>query len=181
MHESKVFFPDQAILELPREVPVGSVRLGGDHDARCVLVQTVYDAWPAETADAGKISATVEKTVYQGPRAVTRGRVYDEARRLVHHDENTVLIEDIKIDGLGFQLERLRRRNHKGHLITWLDFVAGLSNGKTVQRDHPILDQRLDPRSGQLGKTFGEKEIKPGVLLARTNITAALKRGFSNH
>ena len=60
-----VLFLDFAIVKLPRQLLMGGVVLGDDHDAGRALVEPVHDARPQLAADAAQIGHMVEQRVDQ--------------------------------------------------------------------------------------------------------------------
>ena len=89
---------------------MGLVGLGYNHQAGCVLIETVDNARPLHPANAGQTRTTVgDERVDECPRRVTRGRVHNEALRLVDDDDRVVLVNDIEWDGLALRRSRFGR------------------------------------------------------------------------
>jgi hypothetical protein len=97
--------PDEghvAALHRPGAAVVGELRgqrlmrvvvLGDHHQPGRVLVEPVHDARPADAADAGRLAPQwAISALTSVPLSVPRGRVHDQALRLVDDDDVVVLM-----------------------------------------------------------------------------------------
>ena len=85
---------DAVIPKLEGERLVRGVALGHHHHARGARVEAVHDAGPQQAPDPREVAAVVEQGVHERAASVARRRVYDQARRLVEHEQRGVLVED---------------------------------------------------------------------------------------
>src|SRR6185312_10952286 len=98
--------------ESGREAGMGVGGLGDHHQPARILVETMDDPRPLHAADAGKtVAAMRKKGVDESPIEISRGRMDDEARRLIEHDEIVILVADVKGEWLRRRPIRYRRRD----------------------------------------------------------------------
>ena len=148
--------------ELRRQRLVRAVVLRHHHDAGGVLVEAMDDAGAALAADAGKaVAAMGDQRIDQGAGPVAGGGMHDEIAGFVDDDDVVVLVNHAKRDGLGRGLGRLRRRHVDRDGGAGIDPVIGIADRAAVERDGAGLDQRLEPRPGQLGDMAGEHAVEP--------------------
>ncbi len=94
------------------EAPMGTVRLGRDHQPGRVLVEPVHDAGAAHAADARQaVAAMAQQGVDQSAGGVTGRRMHHEPRGLVDDDHVLVLEDDGQRDVLRLR-RRIDRRRH---------------------------------------------------------------------
>ncbi len=78
-----------------------------EHHARSILIQAVNNTWPQYTIDSGKIFAVIDQGVDQGARRVSKSRMNDHPRGLVHDNDRWILMEDGKGEGFWFERKGL--------------------------------------------------------------------------
>ncbi len=133
-----------------RQTLVGAVVLGHHQQAGGVLVQAVDDARPLAAADARQVVAVLEQGVDQGAGRVARGRMDDEAGRLLDDEQVGVLEDDVERDVLGRRVQRPGRRLVHHDAVAGLDPVRGLAGpSSTVTRSSSI--RRRARERDQLG------------------------------
>ena len=82
---------------------VNDIMLGNDQRAGSILVKAMNNSRTELSADTDKCRAMIKKTVYQSAGIVTRSRMNDKTRLLVHHDE--IVIFKKYIDWYRFRFE----------------------------------------------------------------------------
>jgi hypothetical protein len=154
--------------ELRRQRLVGAVVLRHHHHAGGVLVEPVHDAGAALAADARKaIAAMGDQRIDQGAGPIAGGGMNDEVAGFVDHDDVVVFVNHAERNGLGGGLGRLRRRHVDRDGGAGIDPIIGIADRVAVERDGAGLDQRFEPRPGQLGDMAGEHAVKPLAGLRR--------------
>ncbi|MNS77281.1 hypothetical protein D3C72_1108600 [compost metagenome] len=143
---------------------MGAVALGGDHDARGVLVQPVNDAGAGDAAYARQAVAAVgQKGVDQGAGLAAGGGVGGHAGGLVDDDQVGVLEQDRQGDGLG-----LRRggddRGHDDGVETGLGLGRAAGDRLALAAHGALGQQGLKPgaRQGREGGGQGLVEADAG-------------------
>jgi hypothetical protein len=96
-----------------------------------------------------------------------------ESGRLVNRKEVTVLVEDRQRDVLGLE----RRRARLGHFDR--DFFAGANHvraarGHGSHENAALIDEFLDPRTGQIRAHPGEEDVEPRARGRRTDLKPPL-------
>ena len=120
------------------------IGLGDHEEAGRVLVEPVHDPGPLHPADPGQaLAAMSDQRIHERSALVTGGRVDDEARRLVDHDEVRILVHDRKRHRLACGLGRSRRREVKPGPRPGRDPLARVAGGCAVEGDAAIADERL--------------------------------------
>ena len=150
---------DRAVGELPGKAGQDGLGLGGDHQARSVLVQPVDDPRSSLAADAGKaLAAMGDQRIHQCAVRIAGGGVDDQAGRFVDHDQILVLEDD-------FQRHRLRRGRSVGRLgkddgenLARPGLVRGLCRS-SPDRDLSRLDQSLDSASRKLRQPACQRAV----------------------
>jgi len=157
---------DTARLELSRQGEVRAVGLGDNEEARGPAVQPVDDPGAAHAPDPGERRATArQEGVDERPRRMTRPRVDDQARGLVHDKDGVVLVDDIERNRLGHERERRRGRNLDGDRRAGAEALARLGTGP-IHDDVACRDQGLQVRARQVGRAGLEEAVEPRPGLA---------------
>jgi hypothetical protein len=154
--------------ELRGERLVRAVGLGDHHQPGGVLVETVHDARPLHPADAREtVAAMGNQRIDQRAAGMPRGRMHDEPRRLVDHDQLVVLEHDLERDVLARGLRLLGLRHVHHDRVARVDPLARIADRAAADRDLAVEDQRLETGARQLGMS-GEHAVQPSArLLAR--------------
>ena len=116
--------------ELPGESFVSDVSLGDDKQAGSILVDPVDDARPSNAPDTGQPAGTVVKQrVHKCPVEIARGRVDDQSRRFVHHQQMLVFENDLERNVLRLIVRGLRLRNSEAEIFIPADFRGRVAKG----------------------------------------------------
>ncbi len=138
--------------ELGGETLVGRVRFGGDHEAAGILIEPVDNAGAHDPANARQaVAAMGNEGVDQGRVRITRGRMYDHARRLIDNNQRGVFIDHVEGDGLASGYGRRCLGDSQIEGLVWFDPIRGVGYGRAARNYLAILDQRLDPGARQIG------------------------------
>ena len=124
--ERHVFLLDLAIVELPRQLLVGPIVLGDDHQSRGPAIEPMHDPRPRSPPMPLR-SLTWCSSAFTTCRSGGRPRVHDHARRLVEHDDVGILEDDAK-------RAALRARA-----------TAARTSGTSTMKRSPALDRRARP------------------------------------
>lgn len=136
--------------ELLCQAMMGSIRLGDDNEAACILVEPVHDAGALDATNAGQAGPTVcDQGVDQRSTGVPRRRMDDQAGRLVDHDQVGVFPHDLEWDRFGLGLGRLGRRYVDDERHAGFDPCAGVTYGPVPIAYVARFDQRLDAGAAQ--------------------------------
>src|SRR6185436_11160530 len=114
-----------------------------DHDARCVLVETMNDAWAGDAANTGETrTAMMEQGIDQRAALLPGGRVNHHPGGLVDDDEVFVFEQDVERYGFGLRLCVRRRRRIDDINGARDNLGAWIGGGGAVGGDAAVLDQR---------------------------------------
>ncbi len=95
--------------KLRRQMPMGVIVLGSDHDAARFLVETMHNARPLDAADAGKArAAMMDQRVDERSRPVAGPRMNDKPGGLRDHDQIVVLVKNLQRNILALRLRIFR-------------------------------------------------------------------------
>jgi hypothetical protein len=111
----------------------------------------------------GRRTPPMEERVDQRAAWMARGRMDDQAGRLVDGDHVLVLVDDRQRDRLGDQLEIDRRRDLDVDPIAGAHAVAGLGHDVAADRDVAVVEEPLDLRAGQRGVVARDERVEPGA------------------
>ena len=161
-----------------RQRPVRGIVFRHHHYTRCVLVETVHDARPAHAANSRQARATVrEERIHERAVGVARGRMDDQACRLVEHQEIAVFMEDVEIKRLRLGFGRNRGGDIDDVALARFDLAGRLFYRRaTVSQGHAAaFDQRLHAaaREGRQGSRQGAVEPFAGGALVEGHNMAA--------
>ena len=118
---------DGVIGELLGQAGHGALVLGGDQQARGVLVQAVDDAGPRLAADADQLVAAMgDQGIDQRAVGIARRRMHHQPGRLVDDDEVLVLINHGQRDILALRTRRHRRGHGDRIGLARFDPVVGV-------------------------------------------------------
>lgn len=143
-----------APLELLAKPPVRGLRLGGDHDATGVLVESVHHAGARVfTTDLRKFAARAVQempceTMDERSRLVASCGMHDQSWLLVDDDQFVILEEDVEWDLFGCDLVARRWREGRNDDVTMLQPRTRLRNAP-VDGHGLLIDQPLQRRSAQ--------------------------------
>ena len=150
--------------KLLRQVAVSNIVLGDDHDARRVLVEPVNDAGAAHAANAGEgIAAMVDQRVDERTGPVAGAGMDNETSRLGNDDDIFILVEDIERNILALRGRIFGLGQDDLVAVSGSHLLLGIGNRRPLQKDLPILDQRLDAAAG---KFLANLRGQPGVEAA---------------
>ena len=90
---SAVMAADRALRQLCDQRFVGEGRLGGQHDTRRILVQSMNNAAPGQTCHLRRMG---EEPVYQRATVMTGRGVDHQPRRFVKYDDMVVFVQQIQ-------------------------------------------------------------------------------------
>ena len=111
VNQREIVLAYRAVLELGGKMFKGSGVLGHHQGAGGVLVEPVDDPRPELGADAAEVRAVIEQAVDERPGVMARGRMHDQPRRLVDHQDVGVFVQDVERNGFGLKPAGLRGRN----------------------------------------------------------------------
>lgn len=169
IHRRCIESVDAVRLELLSQPFMSLVRLGNDQKARSILVDAMDDAGASDAANSRQVAPTmVKQGVDQRSIKVTRRRVHDQSRGLIHHDEIGIFMYDNERDilcrGLG-----LDRRGHRDSENLPRQHFHGRIESATLCR-HPTLDnQALQPFAGKRWQQIGKRLVEPLSMLRLAN------------
>jgi hypothetical protein len=145
-------------VKLPRELVVRGIVLRDDHQARRAAVKAMDDPWALFAAYATQILDVVQQRVDQRAAGMAGRWVDDHTGRLVHHDEVTILVDDLERQILGFRGWRHWFGNLDGHDLSGFDRLVRF--GRPPRHlDVPVLNQPLNLRSGVRAEDRRQKAI----------------------
>ena len=113
---------------------------------------------------ARQIAAMMEKRVHEGPRRMPGCGVNDHARRLVHHNQVRVLVQDSERDRLWARSQRGGFGRPGLDKVPRYDCVAGTTSF-AVDRDAVVADPTPDLRARDLGE-LGQRHVQTLAGLA---------------
>ncbi|MNN50120.1 hypothetical protein D3C81_1646930 [compost metagenome] len=131
-------------------------RLGHHHQAGGVLVEAVDDA---AARHAGQLGGMVQQGVEQGAVGMPGGRMHDQPRRLVQHQDLLVFVDDVQLDILRLVLDLRVALGLQLQHGTTVDGVARTQHG-TVDGQPAILDPASQARARMIGKDLGGDLVK---------------------
>lgn len=128
---------------------VGNVVLGRHHDTAGVLVETMDNAWPPHTANAGKRRAAVmNESVNQRAGGISRAGMDHQPGRLVDDDNVVILVENgqryrfaPRLGGFGFG-------RRQADAVAYQELAFRLGHGRAPHRHMAVADQSLKARAG---------------------------------
>ena len=143
-----------------------------DDRSRCASVQAMDDPGTKASADRGKRAKIMEQRVHQRAFRGSGARVHHHARRLIHHGHVFILVQHVQGDLLRSGSQR-RSRQHLD-----VDHVAGhhplrAPYQPAAQSNPPFVDQFLNARAADVGKTRGEIEVQAAAGIFRRRGKAA--------
>ena len=131
----------RARLELLAQRGVCAVVLGDQDQPRRVLVQTVHNARPHLTADAGEIMHMIQERIDQRPVLVAGCRMHHHAARLVDDHHVRILIQNIQRDVLRDDVHRARLRHRQRDVLPGCHLEGGLDLHLAVDGDGAFKHQ----------------------------------------
>ncbi len=164
-HGGTVQSLDPAPPERVGETHVRAIRLGDHQEPRRIPVQSMHDSRPQPPSHAGQVPEVEQKGIHQRSRGVPRRGMDHHTRRLVHHRQLAVLVDDIQWEVLRHDAGLLRRRDvdlerpPRFHRF-------GLARGSGLparDRQHhlPLLEEALDPGAGK-PQSLRQEGVGPG-------------------
>ena len=115
-----------------------------------------------------------QQTVHQGATPVARGRMHDQARRLMDHHEVLVFKHHIKVHPLGHKRLALRRGLQQDlHALPQHDLARRRGGDLGIDLDAPFINQSLEMTAGILGNAGGEVGVQALALGRERNLQAA--------
>jgi hypothetical protein len=156
-NEGQVLPLDPPLAEQPLQAAVGFVRAGHHEQARRVTVEPVDDPRPLclPTSRDGM----GQQAVNEGPAAVPRGRMHDDAGGLVDDEQVVVLVREAKVELLGLELRLTPVRYVELHLLPALEPVALGAHGP-VHEHPPLPEEPLGGRAGTYLLDTGQKAVE---------------------
>lgn len=152
---------DGMVGELPRQPFVRHVRLGHDQQARGILVDTMDDPGPRHAADAGKLPlAMVQQRVNQRAVQIACGRVDNQPRRLVDHDQVGVFVDHHQGNVLRHRLGRHDLGHPDGKGPARARLGRSLRRDAAAHFDPALLDQGLYALAREAGDVR-QRPVKP--------------------
>ena len=152
-----------AVLNLLREVVMGSLILSGNHQAGGILVKAVNDAGANLAADTLDVRAEGEQAVDQRSVGVPRAGVGGQPGRLVYHHEVSVLVNDGQGDVLRDGYRWPWRRNRDQHPVAGADPVGWLHRR--------AVDQHVAAVYKLAQAAAGKVKLQPGQIVVQPSIT----------
>lgn len=150
-HDALIDAADLAGLHLLNQLGLRLQGLGHHHQARGVLVQAMNDTGTRHVDDVWHV---VQQRIEQGTAGMAGGRVHNQARRLVDHQDVVVFVDDIQLDvfcdplALGLLLGLQSK-----HGAT-INGIARTHDG-AIDRQAAFFDPRSKPRTRVLGEQLG--------------------------
>jgi hypothetical protein len=152
-------------LELPApdeisQAAVGLRRPRNHEQAGRVAVESVHDAGPLGVVATGR--STREQTVHERAVGVSRRRMNDHTRRLVHDEKVLVLEGHAQVDVLGLQRVGLRFRQLDLERLAARE-PSALGSRSAVEADRAGADQPLGCGTRADLRALGEEAVEPGA------------------
>ncbi len=91
-----------SLRELCRQRRMGVLRLRHQEQTGRVPIEAMHDTRPLRGPALGTVAEMVEDAVNHRTMAMPWGRVHDETRGLVDHQEVVVFEDEVQDDGFGF-------------------------------------------------------------------------------
>ena len=158
------------LLDLLGQDQVTAVVLGYEQQARGVLVDPVHDTRANLAPDAGQAVQLHHQRVDHRAVRVARGRVHDHTRGLHDHGEIRVLIDHLKRQILGQNLDRLRLIHLECDRLAGVLYTKGL----TQEQVSDVFDQIY-------GQHYSKSSISRMVECVRTQVNEWLERGLEEY
>ena len=131
--------------EITAKAPVRIIVLGHDHDAGCVFVEAVDDAWPRHAANTGEaVAAMVEKRVDQGAAPIASGGMHHETGGFVQDNDVLILKQDVEGDVLGLGIGVFDGRRDELEHLPLSHLVRGVGDRGASDGQGAFFDQRFD-------------------------------------
>lgn len=134
-----------------RKSSMGCIRLGRDHDARCVLVESVNNAGPGHAANARQAArAMVQQCIDQRSRRRARRWVRRHSSGFVDDDQMGIFEQNHEAKVFGLRLCRARRRQVQP-VCPGLRLFRGGLNRSAFKAQGPFANQGLKPSATDRG------------------------------
>jgi len=123
---------DGTRLQLPRQIGLRLQRLGDDHQATGILVESMYNACPRHLVELWDM---VQQGIQQGTAPVTTARMNDQASGLVDDYQRLVFVDHLQWNVLRRRrFGALIRRFGNFNGLTTPQLVSGLDDRRAVHR-----------------------------------------------
>ncbi len=143
---------------------MGRVVFGGHDEAGGVFVQPMHDARAELAVDARKPLRVEQEGVHQRARLVARRRVGHQAFLLVHHQNISVLVDDVKGNVLGLCLDFAYFWKAHQHFASRFQLGAR-PGGRPVHQHLPRFDQFFKEAPASSGESLRQIFIQPDCAL----------------
>lgn len=125
---------------------MGDVSLGGHHKATGILIETVDDAGPLDSADARQgIAAMSEKSIDQSAVRVAGCGMHNQPRRFVDDDELVIFVNHMKGNVLGPGRRLFGLRHDNMEFLAGFDFECGVFDRVLTTCHMTVGDELLQP------------------------------------
>ena len=139
------------------------VVLGHEEAAARVLVQSVDDARPRDSADPAELTlAMMEEGVDQGVLVMADGRMHHDAGRFVEHKHVGILVEDLQWNVLRQRFGSLRFGKEDADLFPTRRAVRRFDDA-AVDGHVPVIDQALHDAARHGRELLAQKGVQPEV------------------
>jgi len=160
LNQTKIDFLHFAGFELPLEFGVSSLAPGDDHDARCLLVQSMDDARPLGVSDLLDAREMVKKSIDQSYLFYPGTRMNRQAGGLVEDNDVLIAINDVEGNVHRPELIRLSFRKLDLNDIAHLKLL-GWFGCFSVNRCFLVGDKFLGLGSCQVPDVGRQENIQP--------------------
>ena len=100
-------------------------------------------------------------------------RVHHQTGGFIDHDQVVILVDHIKLNGLGLIVQFRRDLHFQGQALIADQLVLGPDLG-TIDRQHPVLVPALQPRAGKPLEQLGSGLVDPLSRLICADLLTAL-------
>jgi hypothetical protein len=152
--------------------------LGDDDEPARILIEAVHDARPPYPADPTKLgSAMRDQRVNKGAVRIPRGRVNNEAGRLVDDDEMCILVTDLERDRLGSGRRGFCFGQQHDKILAAANAVRRVAMHRTAGEDMTRFYQPFEPRAREFREVARQYPVE--TLPCVGNTSADLRGGCS--
>ena len=163
--ERDVFLLDFAVLKLPRQLLVGLVVLGDDHQSRGAAIETVHDSRARLAAHSAQVLDVVQQGVHERAARMPGPGMDDHPRRLVEDNDIRVFEDDAQRQCLRLRRRRTQLRDVDDEALAGADGGAGTHRAARRGGDVAFLDEPLDLRPRLAGQNRGQELVQPEAVV----------------
>ena len=154
---------------------LGGERLGDDHQARGVGIQSMHDSRARHVRQ--RAAQCASRPLSSVPAPVTRRGVHDQSGRLVDHDDMVVLVHERERHRLrAYRLFASGAGGGSTSIRSPSDKFVALANRAAIDADGRVLDPLLEAAARHVGHQSRQGLVQPLAGMTRVDTEAPRER-----